>query len=103
MAPRQVFHDLSFRGRRAQRVGRPGYSDRVLSSRRPSRAQAVNLFAWLGGMGVTKSQIRIEVWKLGARNQGEALQAAQAELKAGGLTSERIQLLRACVRELSAG
>jgi hypothetical protein len=63
----------------------------------------VNLFAWLGGMGVTKSQIRIEVWKLGARNQGEALQAAQAELKAGGLTSERIQLLRACVRELSAG
>jgi len=52
---------------------------------------------------VTKSQIRIEVWKLGARSQGEALQAAQAELKAGGLSSERIQLLRACVRELSAG
>jgi hypothetical protein len=63
----------------------------------------VNLFAWLGGTGVTKSQIRIEVWKLGARSQGEALQAAQAELKAGGLSSERIQLLRACVRELSAG
>lgn len=63
----------------------------------------MNLFGWLGGAGVTKSQIRIEVWKLGARNQGEALQAAQAELKAGGLSSERANLLRACVRQLNAG
>lgn len=64
----------------------------------------MNLFGWLvGGAGVTKSQIRTEVWKLGARNQGEALQAAQAELKAGGLSAERATLLKACVRELSAG
>jgi hypothetical protein len=63
----------------------------------------VNLFGWLGGTGVTKAQVRIEVWKLGARNQGEALQAARDELKAGGLTADRIQLLKACVRELSAG
>jgi hypothetical protein len=63
----------------------------------------MNLFGWLGGAGVTKSQIRIEVWKLGARSQGEALQAARAELKAGGLTAERANLLRACVRELNAG
>ena len=63
----------------------------------------MNLLGWLGGAGVTKSQIRIEVWKLGARSQGEALQAAQAELKAGGLSSERANLLRACVGHLSAG
>lgn len=64
----------------------------------------MNLFGWvLGGAAITKSQIRTEVWKLGARNQGEALKAAQAELKAGGLSAERTNLLKACVRQLEAG
>lgn len=63
----------------------------------------MNLFGWMiGGAGITKSQIRTEMWKLGARNQGEALKAAQAELKAGGLSAERASLLKACIRQLNA-
>ena len=62
----------------------------------------MNLFGWLGGDRITSSQVRTEVWKLGARHQGEALVGARAELKAGGLSAERINLLRACVRQLSA-
>lgn len=62
----------------------------------------MGMFDWLGGKGITQSQIRTEVFKLGARHQGEALKGAREELKAGGLSAEQAGLLRACVRQLSA-
>jgi hypothetical protein len=62
----------------------------------------MGMFDWLGGKGITQSQIRTEMWNLGARHQGEALKGAREELKAGGLSAERAGLLRACVRQLSA-
>jgi len=64
----------------------------------------MSLFSWIsGGAGVTEADVRAEVWKLGARHMGEPLAGALAELKAGGLSAERQQLLNACVKSLRKG
>jgi hypothetical protein len=64
----------------------------------------MNLFSWLPESwaiaGASAADVRAEVWKLGVRYRGEPLVGAQAELKAGGLSAERAQLLQACVRKL---
>jgi hypothetical protein len=64
----------------------------------------MNLFSWLPESwslaGASAADVRAEVWKLGVRHRGEPLAGAQAELKTGGLSAERAQLLQACVREL---
>ncbi|THD72555.1 hypothetical protein [Phenylobacterium sp.] len=59
----------------------------------------MSLFSWLPS-GASEADVRSEVWKLGVRHAGEPLAGALAELKAGGLSSERAQLLQACVRKL---
>jgi hypothetical protein len=59
----------------------------------------MSLFSWLPS-GASDADVRSEVWKLGVRHRGEPLQGALAELKAGGLSTERAQLLQACVRKL---
>ena len=55
------------------------------------------------GSVVSESDVRMEVWKLGARHMGEPLQGALEELKDPGLSAGRGDLLRACVRKLRAG
>jgi hypothetical protein len=59
----------------------------------------VGLFGWLNSGGPTAAEVRAEVWKLGVRHHGEALQGALDEL-AGGVASPRAALLRACVVQL---
>jgi hypothetical protein len=59
----------------------------------------MSLFSWLPG-GASDAEVRAEVWSLGVRHRGEALEGALTELKAGGLSTERAQLLQACVRKL---
>lgn len=64
----------------------------------------MSLFSWMSGAGgVSEADVRSEVWKLGARHLGEPLAGALAELKEGGLSAERTQLLNACVRSLRKG
>ena len=64
----------------------------------------MSLFSWLPESwamgGASAADVRAEVWRLGVRHRGEPLVGAQAELKAGGLSAERAQLLQACVRKL---
>ena len=55
------------------------------------------------GSAVSESDVRMEVWKLGARHMGEPLQGALEELKDPGLSAGRGDLLRACVRKLRDG
>ena len=59
----------------------------------------MSLFSWLP-TGASEADVRSEVWSLGVRHRGEPLEGALAELKAGGLSSERMKLLQACVRQL---
>ncbi|HEX3367374.1 hypothetical protein [Phenylobacterium sp.] len=59
----------------------------------------MSLFSWLP-TGASEAEVRSEVWSLGVRHRGEPLEGALSELKAGGLSSERAQLLQACVRKL---
>ena len=65
------------------------------------------LFTQLLTGGVTPKAIRSEIYFLGSRHQGEALNGAVAELKAPNLDPHRSRLLRAVVaklkRERSAG
>jgi hypothetical protein len=60
----------------------------------------MSLFSWMNAGGVSEADVRSEVWSLGARHRGEPLAGALEELKASGLSAERAQLLRACVRKL---
>jgi hypothetical protein len=59
----------------------------------------MSLFSWLPS-GPSDADVRSEVWKLGVRHRGEPLDGALAELKTGGLSAERAQLLQACVRQM---
>jgi hypothetical protein len=62
----------------------------------------MSLLAWLRGISISESDVRTEVWRLGGRHRGLPLEGALEELKAPGLTPERAELLRACVRKLRA-
>ena len=58
--------------------------------------------SWFRALGPDEAEVRSEIWSLGTRHRGEPLEGARAELKAGDITPERAQLLRACVRRLAA-
>lgn len=62
----------------------------------------MGVLSWLRGFSITEADVRSEVWRLGARHRGLPLDGALEELKAPGLTPERAELLRACVRKLRA-
>lgn len=51
---------------------------------------------------VPDQEVRAEIWRLGSRHRGAALEGALDELKAPGLPAARLQLLKACVRKLRA-
>ena len=60
----------------------------------------MSLMGWLNRLGPSPAEIRAEVWNLGVRHHGEALEGALRELKAGAITVDRTMLLRACVAQL---
>lgn len=60
----------------------------------------MSVLGWLNRLGPTPAEIRAEVWLLGVRHQGEPLEGAMSELRAGGITVERTVLLKACVAQL---
>jgi hypothetical protein len=62
----------------------------------------MSLFGWLSGSigGPSPAEVRVEVWKLGVRHHGEALEGALQELGEPDTSPERAALLRACVRQL---
>jgi hypothetical protein len=60
----------------------------------------MSAFWWLPGAAVSEREVRAEIWRLGTRHRGQPLEGALDELKAPGLPSGRVQLLRACVRKL---
>jgi len=49
---------------------------------------------------ISDAEVRAEIWRLGTRHLGWPLEGALQELEAEGLSTERKQLLRACVRKL---
>lgn len=51
---------------------------------------------------VPAQEVRAEIWRLGSRHRGAALEGALNELKAPDLPAARAQLLKACVRKLRA-
>jgi hypothetical protein len=60
----------------------------------------MGLFGWFSSGAVNPAEVRAEIWRLGTRHRGQPLEGALGELKAGGLPAARVELLRACVREL---
>jgi hypothetical protein len=64
----------------------------------------MNLFAAIArflGPGVASQAIRMEIYRLGSRHHGDALEGARLELEAAGLERGRERLLRAVVHHLS--
>jgi hypothetical protein len=53
--------------------------------------------------GISAAKIRLEIFSLGGRHQGDPLAGALRELQAGGLDDERRSLLRAVVAHLGKG
>ena len=62
----------------------------------------MTLLSWMFPGAISEADVRSEVWKLGARHRGSALEGALEELKSADLSASRAQLLRACVRKLRA-
>ena len=60
------------------------------------------MWSWLASVFPPDEDVRSEIWRLGNRHRGEALQGAREELREPGLAPARAQLLRACVRQLQA-
>ncbi|MDB5467338.1 MAG: hypothetical protein JWQ46_2100 [Phenylobacterium sp.] len=60
----------------------------------------MGILSWLRTASVSDADVRSEVWLLGVRHHGFALEGAQQELKAQGVSFERAELLRACIRKL---
>ena len=58
------------------------------------------MWSWLAGVFPDQAEVRSEIWRLGNRYRGQALDGAREELKEPGLAPARAQLLRACVRQL---
>ncbi len=62
----------------------------------------MNLFGWLRSQQPTAANLRMEIFALGGRHMGEPLKGAQAELRAPGLSLQRMRLLQAVVRQLKS-
>jgi hypothetical protein len=62
----------------------------------------MNLASWFRGASVSETEVRMEIWRLGERHRGAALEGALIELKAKDLAGHQASVLRACVRKLRA-
>lgn len=60
----------------------------------------MSLLGWFNRLTPSPAEIRAEVWNLGVRHHGEALEGALRELRTSPITVDRTMLLRACVAQL---
>lgn len=60
----------------------------------------MSVLSWFLRSSVSEAEVRAEIWSLGTRHLGWPLEGALDELKTPGLSTERAQLLRACVQKL---
>lgn len=60
----------------------------------------MSLLSWFASLGPSPAEVRAEIWSLGVRHRGQALEGARQELACHGLEPSRAALLRACVRDL---
>jgi len=60
----------------------------------------MNLMDWFGGGGATPAEVRAEIWRLGTRHRGEALDGALKELRDPHISAVQTSLLNACVQHL---
>ena len=60
----------------------------------------MGMLGWLRGETHSEAAVRAEIWNLGVRHHGWALEGAIQELEDADLPTERAQLLRACIRKL---
>lgn len=59
-----------------------------------------NLLSMIFRPAAAEQEVRAEIWRLGSRHRGAALEGALDELKDSSLPPARAVLLRACVRRL---
>jgi hypothetical protein len=62
----------------------------------------MSLFSRFLRPGVAAQDVRSEIWRLGSRHLGEALEGAISELNDPTVSAERAVLLRACIHKLKA-
>ena len=60
----------------------------------------MGILNWFSSLAPSTAEVRAEVWSLGVRHRGEALEGALRELKDRSLAPGRAALLRACVQQL---
>jgi hypothetical protein len=63
----------------------------------------MGLLSWFSSLAPSSAEIRAEVWSLGVRHQGHALDGALKELSDRSVPPARAALLRACVHQLRRG
>lgn len=63
----------------------------------------MGLFDWFSSLAPSHAEVRAEVWNLGVRHRGHALEGALQELEDGTDSPARTALLRACVTQLRRG
>jgi hypothetical protein len=61
----------------------------------------LSTIARLFASGVSPTAVRMEIYRLGSRHKGEALDGARLELATVGIEPGRARLLRAVVNHLS--
>ena len=62
----------------------------------------MGLLDWFASLAPSAAEIRAEVWSLGVRHHGQALDGALTELRDRTTPPARIALLKACVQQLRA-
>ncbi len=60
----------------------------------------MGLLRWLASLAPSEAEVRAEVWSLGVRHHGYALDGAVKELAEGSVSPARAALLKACVQQL---
>ena len=60
----------------------------------------MGLLTWVSNLLPSPAEIRAEVWSLGVRHHGHALDGALKELGEPSVAPARAALLRACVQQL---
>jgi hypothetical protein len=60
----------------------------------------MGLLDWFSSLGPSPAEVRAEVWRLGVRHHGYALDGAVKELADGVASPARAALLKACVQQL---
>lgn len=60
----------------------------------------MGLLDWFASLAPSPAEVRAEVWNLGVRHHGYALDGAMKELAEGEISPARAALLKACVQHL---